>query len=461
MPDDTSPQLKRVLGRWDLVLLFVVAITNLNVVPVVAGSGGVTVWLWLAALLLFFWPQGIAVIELSQRHPGEGGVYLWTREELGPFHGFLSGWCYWTNNLFYVPTVLFYLVGVALYVGGSSVAGWADDRVFMFSVTSGLLALLTAVNVRGLGLGRWVNNLGGLGTAVAALALIGLGANALLAGRAQFSAAVLVPEALGFRVVSSFGVVCFALVGLELASLMGDEIRDPRRDLPPAILWGGIASGLLYMGATLAILLAVPREDVGVLSGVMQAVERMAEQAGLGVLVKPIAAVLTVSVVGIASAWFAGSARIPFVAGLDHYLPAALGRLHPRYGTPHVALVTQAVVAVLLIALNLFGATAKEAFVTLLDLAVVLQLVPYLYVFAILYRFSTPAAPAPAFFRKATLRVAGAAGLLTTSLGMALAFVPSHQIDSIWGFEAKMVGGCAAFVGAAVLFYRSGARTRR
>jgi len=72
----------------------------------------VTVWLWIISLILFFWPQGIAVIELAQRYPGEGGVYLWAKEVFGDFHGFLSGWCYWTNNMMYVPTIMLYFVGV-------------------------------------------------------------------------------------------------------------------------------------------------------------------------------------------------------------------------------------------------------------------------------------------------------------------------------------------------------------
>ena len=86
------PNLRRVLGRMDLVLLFVVAVFNLNVVPSIAANGGVTVWLWIISLLLFFWPQGIAVIELAHRYPGEGGVYLWAKEVFGDFHGFLSGY---------------------------------------------------------------------------------------------------------------------------------------------------------------------------------------------------------------------------------------------------------------------------------------------------------------------------------------------------------------------------------
>ena len=102
----------RALGRRDLVLLFVVAVFNLNVVPSIAANGGVTIWLWIISLLLFFFPQGIAVIELAHRYPGEGGVYLWAKEVFGDFHGFLSGWCYWTNNMLYVPTIMLYFVAV-------------------------------------------------------------------------------------------------------------------------------------------------------------------------------------------------------------------------------------------------------------------------------------------------------------------------------------------------------------
>jgi hypothetical protein len=123
-----QPHLKRVLGRSDLVLLFVVAVFNLNVVPSIAANGGVTVWLWVVSLVLFFWPQGIAVIELAHRYPGEGGVYLWAKEVFGDFHGFLSGWCYWTNNMLYVPTVMLYFVGVSVFVSVPGHQALGDDK---------------------------------------------------------------------------------------------------------------------------------------------------------------------------------------------------------------------------------------------------------------------------------------------------------------------------------------------
>jgi amino acid transporter len=147
----SQPHLKRVLGRWDLVLLFVVAVFNLNVVPSIASNGGVTIWLWIISILLFFWPQGIAVIELSHRYPGEGGVYLWAKEEFGDFHGFLSGWCYWTNQMLYVPTVMLYFVGVSVYVLGSGHQSLADNKLFALTMSLALLALITVLNIAGLG----------------------------------------------------------------------------------------------------------------------------------------------------------------------------------------------------------------------------------------------------------------------------------------------------------------------
>jgi glutamate:GABA antiporter len=455
---ESKPHLKRVLGRFDLILLFVVAITNLNVVPTVAAQGAATLWLWLGALVLFFWPQGIAVIELSARHPGEGGVYLWAKKGFGDFHGFLAGWCYWTNNVFYVPTVLFYLVGVSAFIGGASTRALADNWVFTLVFSVVLLGALFALNVRGLGVGKWVNNLGGIGTFIACFVLIGLGLHAWLVRGRTIPLSDLALSRFDWPMISSFGVICFALVGLELASVMGDEIEEPKRVLPGAVAWGGVISGLLYVGATLSVLLAVKRDEIGVVQGVMQAVERMSQDAGVPWILGPLAVVLAVSIAGIASAWYAGSARIPFVAGLDNYLPKALGRLHPRFGTPYVALAVHAVASGIIIAMSFARAGVHEAFVTLLDLAVVLQLVPFLYVYTMLIHMGLPSAQTPLHYSKATLTLAGVSGLLTTALGMVVAFVPSRQIESVWIFEAKMLTGCLIFLGLPFLLFNRSKR---
>src|SRR6201984_2286175 len=209
--ETSAPHLRRVLGRWDLVLLFVVAVFNLNVVPSIAANGGVTVWLWTISLVLFFWPQGIAVIELAHRYPGEGGVYLWAKEVFGDFHGFLSGWCYWTNNMMYVPTIMLYFVGVFVFALGSGHQSLADNKIFALSASLILLMVLVVLNILGLGVAKWINNFGAIGTGIAAAVLIGLGIIVCLRfGTTVTSADFQIPANPRF-VLNSFGVVWFGL----------------------------------------------------------------------------------------------------------------------------------------------------------------------------------------------------------------------------------------------------------
>jgi glutamate:GABA antiporter len=471
--DAMQPHLRRVLGRRDLVLLFVVAVFNLNVVPSIAANGGVTVWLWIISLVLFFWPQGVAVIELAHRYPGEGGVYLWAKEVFGDFHGFLSGWCYWTNNMLYVPTVMLYFVGVFVYVLGPNHLSLADNKVFACMASLTLLALLTVFNIVGLGVGKWINNIGAAGTLVAAGVLIVLGAVIWSRFGSNISAADFRIPANPRFVLNSFGVICFGLVGLELASVMGDEIEEPDRILPGAVAWGGVLSGLLYVGATLTLLIAVGR-DVNVLQGIVQAVTHMASRVGMLWITVPFALLLSLSIAGIGSAWMGGSARIPFVAGLDSYMPAWLGTVHPRYATPYAALIVQGIVSGFLVLVNFYGwwlwdkimnmlgllprlylspAGAGEVFQRLLSLAVVLQLVPFIYVFGALVKFAVTESVPRGRYGRIPMFLAGISGLLTTILGIALVFFPTQQITSLLSYEIWMVGGTLAFIGLAVFFF--------
>jgi len=450
-----TPHLRRVLGKWDLVLLFVVAVFNLNVVPSIAANGGVTVWLWIISLILFFWPQGIAVIELAQRYPGEGGVYLWAKEVFGDFHGFLSGWCYWTNNMMYVPTIMLYFVGVFVFVLGAGHESLADNKSFTLTASLVLLFLLVVLNILGLGVGKWLNNLGAIGTGFAAAVLIGLGIVIWLRFGTSVTAADFRIPANPRFVLNSFGVICFGLVGLELASVMGDEIESPQKTLPGAVAWGGLLSGLLYIGTTLTLLIALSKNDISVLQGIVQAVGHMAKRVGISWIIAPFAFLLSISIAGIGSAWLGGSARIPFVAGLDSYMPAWLGKIHPKYATPYAALIVHAAVSLILVVINFSftGAEVQETFQKLLSLAVVLQLIPFLYMFGALLRIATNDAFVKGRYGKTTLILAGFSGFTTTGMGIVLAFFPAQQIKSLLSYEIWMFGSTLFFIGLAAFFF--------
>jgi glutamate:GABA antiporter len=442
-----SPSIPRTLGRWDLVLLKIVAIVNINNVPPTAVYGWASLGLWVLAFGTFFVPEAIAVVTLARRHPGEGGIYLWTRKEFGDAHGFLSGWCYWTNNLFYVPVLLVYMAGIFAFAGGEARAeNLIGQKLFVATVSFGWLALIAVANVRGLAVGKWIQNVGGLGAFLSVALVLAAAAAARLAGVAVRPPMV---HGAGWEMTTSFAVMCNALVGIELASTMGDEMRDPARDLVPAIAMAGIVSIASYLLVTGAVLTLVPVQRLGVIQGVMQAVGAGARAAHAGWIVVPLALVMGVATGGAASAWFAGSSRIPFVAGLTSALPAALGRLHPRWRSPHVALATCAVLAAVFTAFSLVGSSVAEAYQVLLKAAVVIQLIPFAYLFLALTRAAGAGRVA---------RAAGSVGLATTVLGLLAAFLPTSEVTSVALFETKMVVGVAGPTSIGWLLFRRAQR---
>ena len=210
---------------------------------------------------------------------------------------------------------------------------------------------------------------------------------------------------------------------------------------------------MLYIAVTLTLLVAISKDNINVLEGIVQAVSLMAARAGVGWILPPFAFMLSLSIAGIGSAWLAGSARIPFVAGLDRCLPQWLGKVHPRYGTPYAALAVHGTVSAILVLVNFLGSGVQETFQRLLSLAVVLQLVPFLYMFGALLKIAFDPSAARGRYGKGTLMLAGASGLLMTSLGMAFAFSPARQITSVVSYEVWMVGGTGFFVGIAVFFF--------
>ncbi len=452
------PGLKRVLGRGDLILLFIVAVANLNMVPPISASGPITLWLWIAAMVCYFWPQGAAVTELSQKWSGEGGIYLWAKRSFGEQHGFFAGWCYWLSNVFYLPTVVLSCVGVGLYVFGPRIQKLADNPFFTSSMAIGLLLFLLALNIRGLSFGKWINNLGGAGTVGGAAVVILLAALTLHHHGSALHRADLHPQFHDWRLFAAFGTICYSLVGLDLASIMGDEIRDPKRNLPVAIFWGGLIAGLIYVGTTMAMLIALPHQEIGILSGILQAINVMATHNGLLFVVAPLAFLECIAILGTASAWFSGAARLPFVAGIDRYLPPVVGKIHPRFQTPYVSLIIYAALSSLLTLMSFLGVSVGEAYLTLLDLAVILQLLPTCYLFGALLKHTLDgrsALNAPKFYLLAN----GFAGMLAATVGLIVAFIPSRSVNSIWLYEIKLIIGCLLVFGSAYLFYRNAQKT--
>ena len=110
----TAP--RRAIGFGDLVLFYIVTGISLRWIATAATAGPSAVTIWLVAWLAFYVPLALSVVELSSRHPEEGGLYLWSKRAFGDFAGFMTGWAYWTCNLPYYPSILYFTAGNALFL---------------------------------------------------------------------------------------------------------------------------------------------------------------------------------------------------------------------------------------------------------------------------------------------------------------------------------------------------------
>lgn len=438
-----SVALRRALGFRDVVLMMVIAVVNLNTIPLLASSGWVAIPLWIAAGLLFLLPVGLAVAEFGKRYPSEGGLYVWTKELFGDFHAFISGWCYWTNNLFYFPSVLYILVGVLVYAGGPEMAARGNDPLFQAVGALTFLWLITLLHVRGLGTGKWLNNIGAVGTWVGMVILV---AAALTLLSRTGAAATPVPRSgsglplASLGALSTFSIMLYSLVGIELVPVMGEEIRDMQRHIGRASLIAGVVCIVLYIIGTASLLIAMPADEISPVQGVMQAVERSFVALGIERFVPVVAVVAATALVGVTSAWISGAARIPFVMGVTAYLPPALGKVHARWGSPYLALIIQAAIASLLIGLSLAGSTVTDAYGVMLASSAVIQLIPFVYLFLGLRKIGR-------------YRLLAAAATVATLFGIGFVFIPSERLDNILAYEAKLVAFPAVLLAAAFLFY--------
>jgi amino acid transporter len=456
----TAPRLRRTLGFRDLVLFYIVTTFSLRWIATAAAAGPSALVIWVIAAAGLFVPLVFTVLELSSRHPEEGGIYVWTKRAFGPFPAFMTGWSYWGTNLPYFPSLLYFAAGNALYIGGPSWQAWSTSSAYFITASMAGLALAVTLNVLGLNVGKWLSNAGAIAAWIPAglLIILGLSAWRLVGSATPMSPSAFVPS-MNLKDVIFWSTIAFGFGGVESGSTMAEEIHDARRTVPRAVLAAAVIITLLYLAGTFSVLLAIPQEQISGLQGIMQAMQAMTSNAGVGWLAAPMAALITLNALGGVGGWFAATARLPFVAGLDRFLPPAFARLHPTYRTPHVALLVQAVVSAVFVVLGQAGTTVRGAYDVLVSMSIITYFVPFLFMFAAMIALQRePAGPE-------VIRVPGGRGVaialaslgfLTTAISIVLACVPAADEPNPPLAVLKIVGLSAAMLMIGAGIYLNG-----
>jgi glutamate:GABA antiporter len=432
-----------------------------------AASGPSSIGLWIAASIFFFVPNALCVTALSSAFPQEGGLYAWSKRAFGDMHGFVTGWSYWMSNVFYYPSLALATAGMGLYIFGTRYAHLEQSHAYGLTASLALLLIAIVASVVGWKAGKWIQNIGGLGNwlpivfllVIASLAYFRFGsANPIRLG-------LLFPRFSELGLILVFSKLCFAFAGFELAPIVSEEIVEPRRTLPRAIFISAVAIAFVYIAGTLALLVALPTSETSIVTGINQAVTRAGGRVGLAFLGAPTALLMAIAGLGGLAAWFAGSGRLLFVAGIDRYLPPAFSKIHPRWNTPALALVAQGVVAVVLTFVATVGTSVQNAYLFFADLTTILAFIPYLYMFAscIALRGETESAPGaiPVPGGRAGNVVSNVSGFAMTALAIVLSCVPPADEPRKALRVALLVGGAAAFVGMGLVLYALASRRAR
>jgi glutamate:GABA antiporter len=460
-------ELRKEMGFWDVLFFNIATVLGPRWVAAAAHNGTSSISLWVLAALFFFVPTALVINELSSRFPNEGGLYVWSKEAFGDFHGFVAGWTYWIYTVFYFPGLLLASTAMSGYLAGPGGAALAQDRTFLLTGSFILLAVAVIMNIIGLNIGKWLQNAGGVSTYIPLLMLAGVAAILYFKNGSvtHFTFANMLPH-WSLDTVNFWSQIAFAFTGLELVSAMSDEIRDPRRTLPRAVLTAGVLIAAIYIIGTFAVLSLIPAEQVSTTSGVFQAITSGSTALRIGFVGVLAALFVSVGNAGGVGSTVAGIARVPFVVGIDRYLPAAFGKIHPRWKTPYVSIIVQAVVSAVVLLFSQFNETTRGAYQFLVDAAIILYFIPFLYMYAAAIKLSgrkdrlenKQAVLIPG--GKIGVWIASGLGFVVVFGGIILSLIPPGDSSNKLGFELKLIGGTVTSVALGLILYFRGVRTK-
>jgi len=312
-----------------------------------------------------------------------------------------------------------------------------DNPKMIVLISFLLVAGMVVAATRGLALGKWVHNVGGLVHMITFGILILLpivAVSGVIAGEYQ-------PFAIKFPTFSEYNInvasklALGALTGFEYIAILAGETRAPARNIGRSVVISTPIIAFMFILGTSSVLAFVPRDRIDLIGPIPQVLSIGFQSLGLVGTIGSIAILgITVRTIALMSIYFAGNTRLPMVAGWDRLLPAWFSRLHPKYKTPINSILFVGVVTLVLGLLSLTGVRAQEAFQLIDNAGGVFYALTYLVLFAIpLFGMKALGVKAPLW-----LKIACASGFIVTLVYIRFAIVPITDVESPLSFALKI-----------------------
>lgn len=377
-PQSSPKGFKKVLRGLDMTLFTVSAILVIETVAPSAAIGPSAISWWIITLLLFFIPYGLITAELGTTYPEEGGLYVWIKHAFGEKWAARTTWLYWINVALWMPSVYIAFAGIFSQLFAPDLSLWGQILI-------GVIATWVTVGfgVISLDAGKWIPNIGAF---LKGLIMVVIGIGAFV-----FASRNGIANDLSFQSIlpkwdaglAFLPVIVYNFMGFELMSGAAEEMHNPGKDIPRAIIISGALIALFYILGTVGMLVALPLDQLGLVEGIIDTLTIIFGQSAAGTAI--------VTVLGIGAlftllanmvTWTIGANRTAAEAAREGELPAIFGRLHPVNKTPVSAFILTGAVSTLVIVLYGFMAgSAEDLFWTLFAFSSMIFLMPYLGLF--------------------------------------------------------------------------------
>ena len=434
-----SAAFKKELGLRDLVLTQIVFVVGTSWVGTAAKLGPAQTVYWLLAIALFYLPLAAVVIHLNKSMPLEGGLYQWAKLGFNEFAGFIVAWNLWLLGISVMAGTGLVIATNLSYAFGPAWSWLPQNRLFVGALNGGLIAALVLVTIRGLSLGKWVHNVGGILMLVTYGAVIVLPFIAVAAGKLPsyrpFEWAMPTASLFSLNIFSKMALG--ALAGFEYVAILAGETRAPVKNIGRSVVVAAPIIALMFILGTSSVIAFIPFADLDLIGPVPQALSAGARAFGAaGPLIASIAILMLAGrSIAVVSIYFTGNTRLPMVAGWDAIVPAWFSKLQPRYKTPANSTLFVGVVTLAFAIASLLGVGAQEAFQLVENAAGIFYAIAYVVLFAIpICGLRHLESRAPLW-----LRIAAVTGLTVTVLYVVLTIFPIVEVQSHLWFAAKII----------------------
>ncbi|MCF6767686.1 APC family permease [Thiotrichales bacterium 19S11-10] len=379
-------QTKKNIAKLSVFSVAMITITSVDSIRNLPGSalfGSHTVFFFLLAGLCYFIPTALVCAELSTTYPQQGGVYLWGKKTLGRRFGFIALWYQYAENLVYYPPLLTFIIATAVYPFSSHLT---DNNLFIFFAINFVFWTITFINIRGLKASAIFTNVCGiLGLVVPMLLICSAGiywfSSPSLPSQIQFNhLSDWIPDFSEIHLGAAFTAVVLSLTGMEIATTYANEVKNPQKNYPRALLIATFFILLTLTVGSLSIATIISPTDSTLSSGIMVAFAAFFEQLNLSWIVPLIAFAIVLGGLAGLNNWIISPTKGLHAAAKDGFLPKAFTYENQKKA-PTTLLIVQGIIVSLLSSIFIFVPNVNAGMWVLNILMTQLYMIMYVCVF--------------------------------------------------------------------------------